>query len=106
MVAKRELPKGLRSGDPKNSEPLPRKGSVITRVGSYLKRQKQPRFVVKIPKNKPIGKCIYTVQSAYEPVHFNKRKDAEAYKKLLAQSTAELKADIIRREITDEGFEV
>lgn len=56
--------------------------------------------------NKPIGKVLYTVESAYEPVHFTKRKDAKQYQELLARSTAEVKADIVRREVTDEGYEV
>lgn len=56
--------------------------------------------------NKPIGKTMYTVQSAIEPVTFNKRKDAEYFKKLLIQSTGIEKADIIRREVTDDGYDV
>lgn len=66
---------------------------------------KQPRYVIRIPLNRPIGKVFYTVQSTVEPVTFNKRKDAEAFKKLLAVSTAGIKGDIVRREVTEDGYE-
>jgi len=106
MAAKREQKKGLQSGEKESLADMLRKGSVITRVGSFLKRHKKTRFIVKVPKGKPIGNVIYTVESAYEPVHFNKRKDAKQYQELLARSTAELKADIVRREVTKDGYDV
>jgi hypothetical protein len=75
-------------------------------IGGGLFQRQRPIFRVKVPMNKPIGKVLYTVESAYEPVHFTKRKDAKQYQELLARSTAEVKADIVRREVTDEGYEV
>lgn len=48
----------------------------------------------------------YTVQSPLDPVTFTKKKDATAFSKLLLASTAEVKSDIVRREVTDNGYEV
>ena len=63
------------------------------------------RYVLKIPKTHPIGNVFYTVESTIEPVTFYKRKDAECFKKLLnSAATQNYKADIIRREVTDEGY--
>lgn len=45
------------------------------------------------------------MQSDLDPVTFLKRKDAEHFKKLLAVSVAGIKSDIVRREVTDEGYE-
>lgn len=61
---------------------------------------------MKFPKGTRIGKVTYTVESEFDPITFNKRKDAEAFKKLLAMSTVGYKSDIIRREVTDEGYMV
>lgn len=80
--------------------------SVITRVVSYLRNKPRVQYEkFKTPRNKPIGKIHYTVQSPIEPVTFKKKKDAVAFKKLLAVSLNNLKSDIVRREVTDEGFE-
>lgn len=78
----------------------------MQRVVSFLKGEesKAVRYVLRIPKNFPIGNVFYTVESSIEPVTFTKRKDAEAFKKLLAQSTLIIKSDIVRREVTDEGY--
>jgi hypothetical protein len=99
------LEKVLLSGKKVNSASTPKKESVISRVVSYLRVDLTPKYIIKIPLNRPIGKVFYTVQSTIEPVTFNKKKDAEAFKKLLAVSTGEIKADIIRREVTKEGYE-
>lgn len=82
------------------------KENVIDRVVSLLKKKTRPQvnYILKLPKNRPIGKTYYTVESALDPVTFDKRKDAEAFKKLLFISNKALKADIIRREITTEGY--
>lgn len=84
----------------------PRKESVIVRVVSYLKGRRVVKVhVLRFPKTYPIGRVFYTVHSELDPVTFNKRKDAEAFKKLLALSSHGYKADIIRREVTEEGYE-
>lgn len=65
------------------------------------------RYIIKIPKNRPIGKVFYTVESTIEPITFYKRKDAECFKELLnKKATSSYNADIIRREVTDEGYHV
>lgn len=60
----------------------------------------------KIPLGRPIGRVYYTVHSELDPMTFSKKKDAVAFSKLLSVSNLELKSDIVRREITDEGYEV
>lgn len=61
--------------------------------------------MLKVPKSKPIGDVFWTVQSPIEPVTFTKKKDATAFAKLLHTSTNSLKSDIVRREVTKEGYE-
>lgn len=104
-MALKEQIKGSVSGSQVNSVSTPRKGNVIARVASYLKRQPKVHYIIKIPKTHPIGKVMYTVESTIEPVTFYKRKDAELFKRLLNKTaTQDYKADIIRREVTDEGY--
>lgn len=105
-MALRERIKGLRSGKKENSANTPRRESVIARVVSFLTPTSKPRIVFKLPLNKPIGKVYYTVESELDPVTFKKKKDALTFKKLLSISNLELKSDIVRREITDNGYEV
>lgn len=93
------------NGNQANSANMPNKESVIAKVVSLLRKQPRIQHVLKIPLNKPIGRVMYTVESTIEPVTFYKRKDAECFKRLLNKAaTHEHKADIIRREITDEGY--
>lgn len=74
-------------------------------VASLLKSKSRVRYKVRVPLNKPIGKTSYVVQSTIEPVTFYKRKDAKLLKELLNKAaTQNYKADIIRREVTDEGY--
>lgn len=100
MVLK-EQQKDLQSGKKANLVSTPSREGVIARVVSYLKPKSKPRFVFKVPLGKPIGKVYYTVQSSFDPVTFTKKKDATAFSKLLLMSTAEVKSDIVRREILD-----
>lgn len=106
MVASNERRKASQSGKTGSSVSSPGKGSVIAKVASFLKRQPKPRFAISLPKGRSFGKFFYTVQSPIEPVTFTKKKDAEAFSKLLRASTAEYESDIVRREITDDGFYV
>jgi hypothetical protein len=104
-VALSKPKKGSLNGKKKNSPASPRGESVIAKVASFLRRERQVRYIIKIPLNKPIGKVFYTVESTIEPVTFYKRKDAECFKKLLnTAATNHYKADIIRREVTEDGF--
>ena len=108
MGVLKEVERVLLNGKRENSASTHKKGSVISRVGSFLSSLgggKSPRIIVKIPLNRPIGKVFYTVESDKDPVTFNKRKDAEQFKKLLAVSVAGIKSDIVRREVTEEGYE-
>lgn len=79
---------------------------MIAKVVSWLKPRENPRIVFKLPLGRPIGKVYYTVESSLDPITFSKKKDAVAFKKLLLISNLELKSDIVRREITDNGYEV
>ena len=79
---------------------------MIAKVVSWLKPKENHRIILKIPLGRPIGKVYYTVESELDPLTFNKKKDAVAFKKLLLVSNRELKSDIVRREITDNGYEV
>lgn len=101
MAVKQGLLRGLQRGTKVVSASLLKLVSVIREVGS----SPRPRYILRLPLNKPIGKVYYTVQSTIEPLTFNKRKDAEVFKLLLSTSTSQLKSDIIRREITEEGYE-
>ena len=78
----------------------------MTRVVGLLRKSKSHRIVLKVPVKWGSNKVFYTVQSNLDPVTFTKRKDAEAYRKLIKLSTGEYKGDIIRREVTEEGYEL
>lgn len=83
---------------------MPRKGNVIQKVGSFLKRKPRVRYVLKIPKGVPIGNVLFTVQSRIEPVTFTSERDATTFKRLLRRSTHRIDSDIVRREVTDDGY--
>lgn len=102
MGERLERAKASLSGKKKNSRGTRLAESVITGVGSFLKTK--PRYIVTVPKGRSFGKAFYTVQSGVEPITFTKKKDAVAYQKLLKASTKELSSDIVRHEITDDGY--
>lgn len=60
--------------------------------------------MIKIPNNKPIGKVLYTVESRLDPITFTRRKDAYLLKSLLNDSASNIQAEVIRREVTTEGY--
>lgn len=101
-MALRKLRRGLQPGKKKNSSLLSKLVNEIVRVGSLKKN----KIVLKIPLGKPIGKVYYSVESELDPMTFKKKKEALAFQKLLLVSTSELKSDIVRREVTDKGYEV
>lgn len=103
-MVSREQKKVSPNGKKENSASSPAKGNVIARAVSFLKRKPKAQYIVKIPKGRPIGKVIYTVQSPLEPVTFNKKKEAVAFSKLLESSLAGHKSDIVRREITNDHY--
>ena len=108
MAVSKELKKDSQSGTKVSSVSSPKKDSVIVRVGFYLKnvgKRKVPKYIFKIPKSKPVGSVLYTVQSAYDPVTFTRYDDALHFRALLSKSVNDIKSDIVRREITEEGFE-
>lgn len=106
MVEWQELKKVLLSGKKESLVSMQKSESVIARVVSYLRNKPRVEYEkYKTPRNKPIGKVIYTVQSTIDPISFKKKKDAVAFKKLLQDSNNSIKGDIVRREVTDEGFE-
>ena len=106
MGVLKELKRVLLNGKKENSASSQKKGSVIARVVSFLIPKDNPRIVFKVPLGRPIGKVYYTVESELDPVTFKKKKDATTFSKLLLVSNLELKSDIVRREITDNGYEV
>lgn len=106
MAASNVEEKGQQPGRQRNWMPWSKVVSVITKVGSYLKNQKAPKYILKLPLSKRIGKVFYTVQSTIEPVTFTKKKDAECFKELLNKSTGIYQPDIVRREVVDEGYNV
>lgn len=76
----------------------------MARVGSFLKKERK-RHILRIPKSKPIGNVFWTVTSNIEPVTFTRKKDADCFKDLLNnKSVHNHNADIVRREVTDEGY--
>lgn len=75
---------------------------MITKVGSFLKHKPQIRYKIKMP-TKPIGKVSWMVtMEGCKPITYATRKDAKALVDLVA--VAGLKADIIRHEVTEDGF--
>lgn len=64
--------------------------------------------MLKIPLGKPIGKVYYTVESELDPVTFVHKRDAKQFQDLLFRSVniQGIKSDIVRREVTDKGYEV
>lgn len=79
-------------------------GYVMEKVASYRKT----RVVVKPPKVSNVAAPIYkvTAELPQYSLYFGKRKDAECYKKMLAKSGSQIKSDIVRQEITDDGYHV
>lgn len=79
----------------------------MQRVASFLKKErKQVQYILRIPKDKPIGKVFWSVQSSIEPVTFTRKKDAECFKDLLNNKAVHsYNADIVRREVTEDGYE-
>jgi len=106
MAVLRELKKALQRGRQKNSSGTHRVDRAIARVGSFLKKERSPRYVVKIPKGRTFGKVLYSVRAVTDTKTFTKLKDARDYQRLLRSSTAEMQSEIIRREITDEGYTI
>jgi hypothetical protein len=104
MVAKQEQQKGLLRGKRVSSAILLGLVNVTVRVASWLRNSQPKRYIVSLPKGRSFGKAFYTVQSSLNPVTFTKKKDAEAFKKLLEASTASYQSDIVRHEITDKGY--
>ena len=78
---------------------------MIARVASFLNKRPQVWHVLKIPKSN-LGTVFYTYESRLDPITSNKRKDAETLKRTLLLATHPIKGDIIRREVTDEGYNV
>lgn len=101
-MAEQKQKKGLLNGKMANLASTLK--NVLVTAGEGFYQKNKPRYILTIPKNKPIGKRYYTVNSHLDPVTFAKRKDAEAFKKLLANSINPVKGDIVRREITEEGY--
>ena len=100
-MEKKDLPSGERA----SLKSLLKSALVTVEAAFFLRRHPRVRPIIKIPKNKPIGKVYWTVESTIEPVTFSKKKHAEAFKKLVnREATVNYQAAIIRREITDRGF--
>lgn len=106
MGAKLEQVKASPSGKKTNSKGSQLLANVIAVVGSYLKGKRPVRYVVSVPKGRAFGKAFYAVEPEHAIVSmtFTKKKDAEAFQKLLKVSTREMQSDIVRREITDDGY--
>lgn len=102
MVVSGKSKKGTEPGRRRNSK-LTWLRDNVTRVADLFRTPK-PDYILKVPKNVRLGKVTYTVQSTLEPVTFNKRKDAVAFQKLLSKSANRIESDIVRREITEEGY--
>lgn len=104
MAAKQEQQKGLLHGKRASSVILLGLVSGTVKVVSWLRNSQPKRYIVSLPKGRSFGRAFYTVQSPLNPVTFTKKKDAEAFKKLLEASTASHQSDIVRHEITDKGY--
>lgn len=112
MAGKRKLKKASPSGKPKNSVGLLKLGREIAEVVLSLRKSK-----VRIPTHKPKlrpsgGKVTYRVK-VKEPIsfphlEFRYKKDAEAFVRLISKSNTlmdvKVQADILRDEVTEEGF--
>ncbi len=107
MVAERKRLKGSQRGKKKNSKTSFARESVIAKVASFLKKdRRQVRYILKVSKDKPVGNVFYTVSSSIDPITFTNEKHAEQLKRLLRKSIHPIEADIIRREVMDDGYEL
>lgn len=104
MVASKKQRKGLLSGRRVSLVGLRKPGSVIAKVGSYLKREKPVAYILRVPKGKPVGNVTYAVDFGLVSVNFRTKKKAEEFQRLLSHSIEEYESDIVRREITQEGY--
>ncbi|MCA9333850.1 hypothetical protein KC963_02280 [Candidatus Saccharibacteria bacterium] len=106
MGVNQGVKKASQNGKKASLVSLHRLVDVIARGGSYLKTKKPARYIVSVPNGRSFGKAFYSVeaQEAITTLTFIKKKDAEAFKKLIKSSTSELSSDIVRHEITDEGY--
>lgn len=104
MAESRKRKKGLLSGRRVSLVGLRKKGSVIAKVGSYLKREKPITYVLRVPHGKPVGKVTWAVDFGLVSVNFRTKRKAEEFQKLLSHSVEEYPSDIVRREITQEGY--
>lgn len=98
--------KVLRRGRKTGWSSLLASGGGILRGAFFPKKKTKLKFNFKFGVSPRIGQVTYTVQSPIEPVTFHKLKDAKAFQQLLALSTNAYKSDIVRRELTEEGYEV
>jgi hypothetical protein len=67
------------------------------------KQLKEPK--IELPSGGEVG-VTYTVVSTLNPVTFRKKGDALKFKALLKNATTPIPSDIVRREITKDGFEI
>lgn len=104
MAVKPEQKKVSRSGKTVSSVSSPRKGNVIARVVSYLRGEPAIRYRLLIPKGRSVGKVLYAVEFGIVTTTFTSRRDALTFKQLLLLSVESYQSDIVRREISDEGF--
>ena len=71
-----------------------------------LRRRRLPEpKKIDLPSPAEVG-VTYTVVSTLNPVKFRKKGDALKFKALLKNATTPIPSDIVRREITKEGFEI
>lgn len=102
MVSDGESKKASLPGRVRSLVTILKSGLGMLGVGSS---RKKPRYVLRVKKNRPIGKVFYAVKSNIEPVTFYRKKDAKHFVELLnSKATADYNAVIIRREVTNEGF--
>lgn len=104
MAELRDIPtKVLGAGKKVSSKATQLKDRAIAKVGSS---PKETTLRVETPKGRAFGRVLYRVKAVADTKTFTKLKDAREYRRLLKASTASVESEIIRTEVTEEGYTV
>ena len=111
-MALKKLKKGSQRGMKVNFRSMPLIASVTERVGLLNSKRKIRVISVPPPRQPRVGKVTYFVQ-VKDPVdfpvlEFSRKKDAECFVRTIQKSKTQMgmqiKAAILRQEVTGEGY--
>ena len=100
MAVSKKAKKVLQRGKKESLVGLLKRGREIVRDASSRNKKQY-----KLPTSKlKVGKVTHAVEFGLVTITFPTKRDALAFQKLLSRSVEKYPSDIVRREITDEGF--